>query len=75
MTFEEFQVAQDALTTQLNKALQEIITELGNVDNVPQALVDKLAAAKAVAQQLDDLNPDPPQQQTPEPTKGGDETK
>lgn len=68
MTFEEFAQAQDALTQQLAKALQELTTEIQNIDNVPQSLQDKLAAAKALAQQLDDLTPDQPAPApTPEP--------
>ncbi len=60
MTFDEYAAQMGALVDQLNKALTEIITEIQGLDNVPQALVDKLDAAKAVAQQLDDLNPDTP---------------
>jgi len=60
MTFEEYAAQMGALVDQLNKALAEIIAEIQGLDNVPQALVDKLDAAKAVAQQLDDLNPDTP---------------
>lgn len=58
MTFEEYSTAMQALVTQLNKALQEIIREIQNLDNVPQDLIDKLTAAQSVAQELDDLNPD-----------------
>ncbi len=46
-----------ALTAQLLKALNEI-TALQVGQQVPQEVVDKLAAAQALAQQLDDLNPD-----------------
>ncbi len=60
MTFEELAAQLDALGAQLNKALQEIITEIQGLDSVPQSVIDKLTAAQAVAQQLDDLNPDPP---------------
>jgi hypothetical protein len=60
MTFEEYAAQMDALGAQLNKALQEIIIEIQGLDVVPQPLVDKLVAAQSVAQQLDDLNPDPP---------------
>ncbi len=60
MSFEEYATQMGALVDQLNKALAEIIAEIAGLDNVPQALVDKLDAAKAVAQQLDDLNPDTP---------------
>ncbi len=60
MTFEELAQQIDDLGAQLNKALTEIIAEIANLDNVPQNVIDKLTAAKAVAQQLDDLNPDPP---------------
>jgi len=60
MTFEEYAAQMDALGAQLNKALQEILAEIQGLDVVPQPLVDKLVAAQAVAQQLDDLNPDPP---------------
>ncbi len=60
MTFDEYAAQMGALVDRLNKALTEIITEIQGLDNVPQALVDKLDAAKAVAQQLDDLNPDTP---------------
>ncbi len=63
MTNEELAQQLDDLAAQLNKALQEIITAIGNVDNVPQAVIDKLNAAKAIAQQLDDLNPDTPSPQ------------
>ena len=64
MTNEEFRVQLSALVDQLVKALAEIVAEIQAGDTVPQATVDKLVAAQAVAQQLDDLNPDPPQ---PEP--------
>lgn len=60
MTIQEYADKMDELAQQLNKALQEILTAIGNLGNVPQVLVDKLDAAKALAQQLDDLNPDPP---------------
>lgn len=60
MTFEEYSAAMQALVDQLNKALTEILAEIGGLDNVPQPLIDKLTAAQAVAQQLDDLNPDQP---------------
>ncbi len=61
MTFQELAQQLDDLGAQLNKALEEILAEIQALDNVPQAVIDKLTAAKAVAQQLDDLNPDPPQ--------------
>ncbi len=60
MTNAEFLSQISALVDQLVKALAEITAEIQNLDNVPQATVDKLAAAQAVAQQLDDLNPDAP---------------
>jgi len=60
MNFQELADQLDALAAQLNKALGEIQAEIANIGNVPQSLVDKLDAAKAVAQQLDDLNPDTP---------------
>ena len=60
MTFQELADQLDALGAQLNKALQEILAEIQGLDNVPQSVIDKLVAAQAVAQQLDDLNPDPP---------------
>ncbi len=63
MTNAEFLAQFSALVDQLVKALAEITAEIAGMDNVPQATVDKLAAAQAVAQQLDDLNPDPPQPQ------------
>ncbi len=62
MTNAEFLVQFSALVDQLVKALAEITAEIAGMDNVPQATVDKLAAAQSVAQQLDDLNPDPPVQ-------------
>jgi uncharacterized hydantoinase/oxoprolinase family protein len=63
--------AQTDLSDQLNKALAEIIAAVQNAGNVTpelQTAVDNMrsaiaagdAAAKAVAQQLDDLNPDTP---------------
>jgi uncharacterized hydantoinase/oxoprolinase family protein len=63
--------AQTDLSAQLNKALAEIIAAVQNAGNVTpelQAAVDNMrsaiaagdASAKAVAQQLDDLNPDTP---------------
>jgi len=58
MTFEELAQELEDLGAQLNKALGEILEEIQDLDNVPQAVIDKLTAAKAVAQQLDDLNPD-----------------
>ena len=58
MTNAEFLAQFTALVDQLVKALSEITAEISNIDNVPQATVDKLVAAQAVAQQLDDLNPD-----------------
>jgi hypothetical protein len=64
MTNAEFLAQFTALVDQLVKALAEITSEIAGMDNVPQATVDKLAAAQAVAQQLDDLNPDTP---TPNP--------
>ncbi len=60
MTNEEFLVQFTALVDQLVKAFNEIVQEIQGIDNVPQATVDKLVAAQAIAQQLDDLNPDPP---------------
>ncbi len=64
MTIEELGTAIDELGAQLNKALGEILTEIQGLGTVPQAIVDKVVAAKAVAQQLDDLNPDQPAPQT-----------
>jgi len=61
MTFEELAQQLDDLGAQLNKALTEILAEIQGLDSVPQSVIDKLTAAKAVAQQLDDLNPDTPQ--------------
>ena len=61
MNNEEFRIQMGLLVDQLVKALAEIIAEIQALDTVPQATVDKLTAAQAVAQQLDDLNPDPPQ--------------
>ena len=58
MTNEEFRIQLSALVDQLVKALAEIVAEIQAGDTVPQATVDKLIAAQAVAQQLDDLNPD-----------------
>ena len=52
--------AMTALVDQLVKAFNEIVSEIQALDNVPQATVDKLTAAQAIAQQLDDLNPDTP---------------
>ena len=60
MNIEELGAAIDELGAQLNKALAEIIAEIQGLGTVPQPIVDKLVAAKAVAQQLDDLNPDTP---------------
>jgi hypothetical protein len=60
MTIEELGTALDDLGAQLNKALTEILAEIQGLGTVPQPIVDKLVAAKAVAQQLDDLNPDGP---------------
>ena len=60
MTIDELGAALDALAAQLNKALQEILAEIQALGTVPQPIVDKLTAAQAVAQQLDDLNPDQP---------------
>ncbi len=60
MTNAEFLAQISALVDQLVKALAEITAEIQALDSVPQATVDKLAAAQAVAQQLDDLNPDSP---------------
>ncbi len=60
MTNAEFLAQISALVDQLVKVLAEITAEISGMDNVPQATVDKLAAAQAVAQQLDDLNPDGP---------------
>ncbi len=62
MTFEELAAQLDALGAQLNRALTEILSEIQGLDSVPQSVIDKLTAAQAVAQQLDDLNPDPPKQ-------------
>ena len=60
MNNEEFRIQMGLLVDQLVKALAEIIAEIQALDTVPQATVDKLTAAQAVAQQLDDLNPDGP---------------
>ena len=60
MTFDELTEQLDALGAQLNKALTEILAEIQGLDSVPQSVIDKLTAAQAVAQQLDDLNPDTP---------------
>jgi len=60
MTNAEFRAQMAALVDQLVKALAEIVAEIQAGDTVPQATVDKLTAAQAVAQQLDDLNPDQP---------------
>ena len=61
MTNAEFFAQMSTLVDQLVKALNEIVAEINAGDTVPQATVDKLVAAQAVAQQLDDLNPDQPQ--------------
>jgi len=58
MNNEEFRIQMGLLVDQLVKAFGEIIAEIQALDTVPQATVDKLTAAQAVAQQLDDLNPD-----------------
>ncbi len=60
MTNQEFQQQMAALVDQLVKAFNEIVSEIQGIDTVPQATVDKLVAAQGIAQQLDDLNPDPP---------------
>lgn len=60
MTIDELGDELDRLAAQLNKALQEIIGEIQGLKNVPQSVIDKLNAAKDLAQQLDDLNPDAP---------------
>lgn len=58
-----------ALVEQLNKALQEIIAAIGGnitpelqtaFDNMKAAIASGETNAQAVAQQLDDLNPDTP---------------
>lgn len=61
MNQEEFRQQLSALVDQLVKAFNEIVNEIQVGQPVPQATVDKLVAAQAIAQQLDDLNPDPPQ--------------
>lgn len=48
------------LTTQLLRALNEIISALQAGQEVTPEVIEKLNAAKALAQQLDDLNPDNP---------------
>jgi len=58
MTIAELETAVGDLGVQLQKALDEIMAEIQNLENVPQSLVDKLDRAKAIAQALDDLNPD-----------------
>ncbi len=60
MTQAEFLAQISALVDQLVKAFGEITAEIQAGQPVPQATVDKLVAAQAVAQQLDDLNPDEP---------------
>jgi CII-binding regulator of phage lambda lysogenization HflD len=60
MTIQELGTEISNVAAQLQKALDEIILALQNAGNVPQDVIDKLNAAKAVAQQLDDLNPDNP---------------
>ncbi len=58
MTNAEYYAQISALVDQLVKAFGEITAEIQAGQVVPQSAVDKLAAAQAVAQQLDDLNPD-----------------
>ncbi len=60
MTNEELLAQFSALVDQLVKAFGEITAEIQAIGTVPQSIVDKLTAAKAVAQQLDDLNLDAP---------------
>lgn len=57
------------LGTQLNKALDEIRTAIENGGNVTPEVEAALNNAKAVAQALDDLNPDQPAGQTGHPKK------
>ena len=61
MTNAEYFAQVSALVDKLVKAFNEISAELAVGQTVPQSAVDKLSAAQAVAQQLDDLNPDQPQ--------------
>lgn len=60
VTHQELAQAMADLAAQLNKALAEILQAVQNADNVPQAVIDQLTAAKEVAQKLDDINPDQP---------------
>ncbi len=60
MTNAEYYAQISALVDKLVKAFGEITAEIQTGQVVPQSAVDKLAAAQAVAQQLDDLNPDSP---------------
>ena len=60
MSNDELLQAVSDIADQLAKALAEILAEIQALGTVPQAIVDKVAAVKATAQQLDDLNPDVP---------------
>lgn len=56
----ELAAALGDLGAQLNKALDEIRRAIENAGNVTPEVEAALTNAKAVAQQLDDLNPDTP---------------
>lgn len=58
MTIDELTVEVGNLGAQLNKALDEITRQIEALGTVPPALEAALNNAKAVAQSLDDLNPD-----------------
>ncbi len=58
MTIEEYKTEVGALGEKLAKVLTEILNMIQVGHTVSQEDVDKLNAAKDVAQQLDDLNPD-----------------
>lgn len=62
LTMNQQELAQELsnLTAQLLKALNEIIAALQAGQEVTPEVIEKLEAAKALAQQLDDLNPDQP---------------
>ena len=60
MTIQEYKDQVGALGTQLVKILDEITHMIEVGQTVSQEDVDRLNAAKAAAQTLDDLNPDEP---------------
>lgn len=60
-----------AATTQLGKAKGEILAEVADLESKGVS-PESLAGLKGIAQEFDDLNPDPAPEPEPVPDAGGD---